>query len=604
MLTEIEMNFRHLRNVALQGLSAVNIIVGPNNAGKTSIFRGIQTISNERKRRPDGDYLCLGARIYVPDDIWEQMGNGPRSTLDPPRHEGRGSGLAQWYIFNKMHTKLPYIGHGFGAESRVFQLTDSSIQIANRDGLLDSKPSWREFNLSTDGRVVSAATKAIRDLQHAATRTLDAWIRQTYFLWHRRKSRYEEELGAFHDKLDEEAEHMPGRLNHLLAKPEGGVIRDRLDGFMNAVVPGIGKIGIRHRSKDAKTTSISVVFSDSKAERTLEELGGGVEQILALALVLVGEGNAGAVFIEEPESHLHESAQRRLIEQVEEHRGARQLFIATHSPVFVNAFPGANVYRVVRSNGDNASIRPCVDKVNQRQVLNDLGVLPSSLTQTNCVIWVEGPTETRLVRHWLTLVAQDLKVHQHYEFAETGGSNLVSLASDLTPDDDRQLRDIMRICHRNFVICDKDAGVQAAVPAKTPVREISALVGEDHWITRGYEIEWYIPEAVVAAVWGESVGAHMSRYVDQDRPFYEALALSDVRGTKSAGDRKVQCAERIVSVNVDPGVWFAGETGQHLRSQIERVATFIREANQMVAPTTSAPIAANLSSPGTQAGSA
>lgn len=45
MITDIEMNFRHLREIALRDLSAVNIFVGPNNAGKTSI--------RDRRRNPD-----------------------------------------------------------------------------------------------------------------------------------------------------------------------------------------------------------------------------------------------------------------------------------------------------------------------------------------------------------------------------------------------------------------------------------------------------------------------------------------------------------------------------------------------------------------------
>lgn len=266
---------------------------------------------------------------------------------------------------------------------------------------------------------------------------------------------------------------------------------------MAAVVPGIGEIGIkRHQPEGGQQTLISVVFSDSNAERTLQELGGGVEQILALALVLIGERDEGPVFVEEPESHLHESAQRRLIEQIEKHRGSRQIVIATHSPVFINAFPGANVYRVTR-----------------------------------------------------------------------GAS----------------LRDIIQVCRHNFMICDRDSGV-GENPAKAPVQGIAQRVGVNHWITRGYEIEWYIPQAIIASIWDSDVAAHMATCTRANEPFYERLAGSGKK-TKSAGGRKVQWAERIVEKKFGSDVWFADETGQELRSQVERLATYIRQANQIVTPT-------------------
>ncbi|MCY1011384.1 AAA family ATPase [Nannocystis pusilla] len=281
--------------------------------------------------------------------------------------------------------------------------------------------------------------------------------------------------------------------------------------------------------------------------RSLEDLGGGVEQVLALALVLLAEPDEGAVFIEEPESHLHESAQRRLIEQIELYRGKRQVFLATHSPIFVNEFPGANVYRLSRDpTTKKTSAYSCLSKPEQRQVLDELGVLPSSLTQTNCVIWVEGPTEVRFVTHWLGLVAPKLLVNQHYTFAQTGGSNILSLAADIAPDPEAWIQDINRICRHNYFICDRDAGI-GQDPAKEPVRDIDKLVGDNHWITHGYEIEWYLPDEGVEHLWGAAVAEHVRKQRSTaDVPFYEHLKASGIRGTATAGERKTAHAERIV----------------------------------------------------------
>ncbi|MCY1011385.1 AAA family ATPase [Nannocystis pusilla] len=42
MISDLLLNFRHLEGLQLRNLAPVNIIVGPNNVGKTTLFRGIQ----------------------------------------------------------------------------------------------------------------------------------------------------------------------------------------------------------------------------------------------------------------------------------------------------------------------------------------------------------------------------------------------------------------------------------------------------------------------------------------------------------------------------------------------------------------------------------
>ncbi|MFY0537413.1 hypothetical protein [Nannocystis pusilla] len=40
MISDLLLNFRHLEDLQLRNLAPVNIIVGPNNVGKTTLFRG------------------------------------------------------------------------------------------------------------------------------------------------------------------------------------------------------------------------------------------------------------------------------------------------------------------------------------------------------------------------------------------------------------------------------------------------------------------------------------------------------------------------------------------------------------------------------------
>lgn len=581
------MSFRHLSNVRLDDVASVNVIVGTNNAGKTSLFRGIQIFSTAPEKAQSG-HMFISTRVRP---------NG--------------------FSFNPNFSLSHYwtIKAKGGSQLRFWSTRDNlyAYKFDNQTALLCKLAQLRESPNPTDPTLWrrddhwTRNLTELKGLEKQLASEHSAWIDRSFYLWHRRKSNYSEPGGQYLPRLDEEAEHLAARLENLLLTTNGDGIRRQIDNFMNSIVPGVGKIGFARAEAD-RGSQLSIVFADAHGERTLQELGGGVEQALALALVLLGEKDEGAVFIEEPESHLHESAQRRLIQQITEHQGARQVFIATHSPVFVNEFQGANVYRVSRDLASGiASVHPCLNRPAQRDILDELGVLPSSLTQTNCVVWVEGPTEVCLVQHWLKILDPELKLNQHYVFIQTGGSNIVTLAADLPyPEDGKdeveRLRDIKRICRHNFFICDRDAGI-GQNPSKAPVQRIRQLIGEHHWITHGYEIEWYFPEEAISALWGEVAAHHMMSCTDADTPFYPRLATTPhqvvrdkegnvalgsdgapktraVRGTQSAEDHKVTWAIRAVQ-RCPTDAWFAGPMGEDLRKNTQRLAAFIREANQM-----------------------
>lgn len=561
-------NYRHFEDVVIHDLGDINVFAGPNNAGKTSLLRAVRETLNlwgvgkPHANSPRGPFVNFGL---------------PMESCPGKRYEHGSiehSCAVGFHVWPKADASRPLaethelVVWGPGDALRKFGIRNATSHGVLQLGVFPRRTEYDELRKET-------SQIPMVDLDKTKTE-LFTWLKCSFFLWHRRKSEYAGKPQK-QDALDADAVHLAARLLQLRGERQRD-FNERLEAFINAVIPDLGEPTTRRLDDD----KVEIMFGD----RSLESLGGGVEQVLVLAMILLGEPDGGGIFIEEPESHLHPDAQHRLVEQILKYRGNRQFFLTTHSPVFLNGFgDDADVFRVTRANTGKAQVERCVKHGHQRHVLDDLGVRPSSLLQSNCVLWVEGPTERVLVRHWLSLVAPSLHEQRHYDFVYTGGSLLAHLGADVEKPSVADLQDLFRVCRHNYVICDRDAGPGAG-PAKEDVHRIEGLLN-DHlhlWVTHAYEIEWYYPREILAKLWNAEVATKLlGDAAFFARPFYGVLKETSEPDTTSAGKRKVEYARRAVKHTPRgsdlAAAWFQSDIGQSLHKEIERLAAFIRRAN-------------------------
>jgi AAA domain, putative AbiEii toxin, Type IV TA system len=309
----------------------------------------------------------------------------------------------------------------------------------------------------------------------------------------------------------------------------------------------------------------------------LESLGTGTEH----AVVILAARHVypdRLLCLEEPDAHLHPRLQRRLISLLREAQ-SRQVAIATHSAHMIDA---ADTVAAVRIDSERSAVA-VVGNHELFDALRALGYRASDLLQTNCIIWVEGPSDRIYLLHWLREVAPDLVEGVDFSIVFYGGALLARLSADVALDDPT-LVDLWRVNRRMWLLMDSDKGEEGDLkPAVQRLQEEVAAAGAGGtWVTRGYTIENYIdPDLLEAAV--RSVHTSADRITDKNGTVDPLANVVSEDGKAVKRIDKVAVALAVCAQPPDLGVL-------DLKDRIAELAAFVRESTRE--PPTAIPIVA------------
>ena len=235
----------------------------------------------------------------------------------------------------------------------------------------------------------------------------------------------------------------------------------------------------------------------------LSSLGTGIHEVIILAAAATVLENQ-VICMEEPELHLHPLLQKKLIRYLQEHTN-NQYFITTHSAHLLDT-PNVAIFHV--RNEDGQSIVESVTTNNSKfSICSDLGYKTSDLLQSNCIIWVEGPSDRIYLNYWINLLDKSLKEGIDYTIMFYGGSLISHLsASDIEINDqieDEEITNFISLLkiNRNMVImCDSDREKDEDPLKQSPQRLQDKFQFESFpgvWITHGREVENYLNPKIV-----------------------------------------------------------------------------------------------------------
>lgn len=205
----------------------------------------------------------------------------------------------------------------------------------------------------------------------------------------------------------------------------------------------------------------------------LENMGNGSVSSLALILECFTKYKK-ILLVEEPETGLHANGQQFLADFLVSNSAQNQILLTTHSPIFVDTVAADSVYLVTKDSKSQISNWRKLSPEDLSSLRNALGLRNSHVFLPDIVVYVDGKTDLPVFEKWFRLYC----AIYHYpessiQFLPVYGSGNVSHALEM------ELRGKLGKEFRFFYICDKDKGKTENGIKKTIKQSLEAKLGSN-----------------------------------------------------------------------------------------------------------------------------
>lgn len=531
-------NYRSLEHMRLEGLSEFNVLIGRNNAGKSAILNALIYLAStvfqapglnrsapdvgvltdhdptrdlafdltfalrEEDREQFVDLLIQAGHAVDrrPDLLKSQLLRQVAFSFSSPPGQPTELRLDEGKALTEDGHWVTVMAHDESASSPF--VSDTVVGITSRVRQHPTDPLGVDM-LSLGSPIGGASSTRVKlSLRDDEIRTykgqVDVWVfwrlaqffAEAFFFSPFRHSR--EKLPAEPTgRLTADGTNLPVVLNYLSGDDRSSF--ERIEQFVHAALPDVGSLhaGLIRDEGGLNNQVVRITFQSPEGYRIgLHEVGGGVEQLLMAGVALATTHGRSTLFLEEPESHLHPGAQRHLMEQLRS--GGRQVFVTTHSPIFVNARPPGSLYQVKRTSGRTAVTR-LRDPAALAEMLEDIDARNSDVLLSDAVLFVEGPTDRDVVVTWSRTLETSLDEHNVTVLSMGGGRH----AERQAPARSEVLEGVSAqspIPH--LFLLDRDERSMAEV------ENLQRQLGERLRVLERREVENYllVPQAVIAAI--------------------------------------------------------------------------------------------------------
>ncbi len=476
--------FSNQQYVSVENLSPVNVIIGKNNSGKTSLLDILETI------------FASKANLKVGFDVEDIQFDLPfDSYMVNSVFSGGLSGIGRWdrttltdYTKDKLFPFSVKIGDKVEIKDTPLQELGGHINGIN-NAVVSRKNNYRFRKITAERNIYPEVEGELllNSNGDGACNLITTFLND---------SNYDERL----------------------------IEVDFLNALNQIMKPEAEFESIRVQQVTYNKQRLWEVFLQEKGLKRvpLSKMGSGLKTVVLVLLNLLIIPNTEeykdkkiVYGFEELENNLHPALQRRLFEYIYKHTIENNaiVFLTTHSHIAINAYfdkENTSIYHVVKENG-TAQIKRIESYIDKTEILDDLDVKASDILQSNGIIWVEGPSDRIYIKRWFELFTpNEYEEGKHYQFLYYGGRLLAQYSAKEATD----LINILTTNRNAAIVIDSDKtskSIKINDTKKRIMTEFDAL-NMFHWVTRGKEIENYLPKQAIEAMFNVRIKTPCKQY--------------------------------------------------------------------------------------------
>lgn len=477
--------FSNSEYVSINNISRINVVIGKNNCGKTSLLDVVELV------------YCENAPIRTGKEIESVYFDIPFNNDFVERVFGSGySSIGAW---TKASLSKYVNGKLFSLEIRG----NNKIALKNNNEF---------YNLS----------------EH---------VRRAMGVFEERRERYRFRKISAERNINPEAEgeivldnNGEGATNLIRVfindcNFDESVIESNLLNALNLIMmPEAEYESIRVQQVDYLGEICWEVFLQEKGMQrvSLSKTGSGLKTIVLVLLNLMVipkideyKGYKLIYGFEELENNLHPALQRRLFEYLYNFAIENDIiiYLTTHSHIAINVFfnkEEANIFHVSKEKGI-AKIKNIETHIDKTELLDDLDVKASDILQSNGIIWVEGPSDRVYIKKWLDIFTENkYEEGKDYQFLYYGGR----LLSQYSAQEETELINIITTNRNAAIVIDSDKKSR-----NTPINNTKKRIVKEFkelnmfsWVTKGKEIENYLPRKAIESMLEKSIKNECKQY--------------------------------------------------------------------------------------------
>ena len=465
------LNYKCFNDIEIDNIKPINIIIGKNNIGKSSVLDIIEGIYGSRT-------ISDNTKIILKKEMNEEI-------IKNIFHKGSYGGTigGEHYEFGKKY---------IGQDISFVRKSNSSNEIPD---------DFEKYNAHLPINQIDYWTGAARGIKIEPKVTKRILAERNIFPENNDDSMSVDSNGNGITRI------ITNYLNR--SKYDENLVKNELLQKLNLIMgddASFTEIVTQQIESNEGTKWEIYLREEGKGRIPLSESGSGLKTILMVLVYTILIPNvehkkiSQYIFLfEELENNLHPSLQRRLLKYIENLTSEDALFfLTTHSNVTLDAYQNSELVNILhlQKDNDNVNLINITNKIQKNSILNDLGIKASDLLQSNGIIWVEGPSDRVYINSWI-------RIHNNTDFIEGKDYQCVfyggRLLSNLSLDDENELVNLMSVNRNAIIVLDSDKKRNNAPLNKTKKRIIEEAEknGILVWVTKGREIENYIPEKII-----------------------------------------------------------------------------------------------------------